>query len=101
MPYSHSWSRWGASNSYNHQRLPPRRGVFDKLLNDLDRQGFEVIGFADDLVITVRSNNDSILSERIGWCKQSGLSINPAKTIGIPFTRRRKLCLKNPVVGGV
>jgi retron-type reverse transcriptase len=35
--------------------------VIDKLLNDLDRQGFEVIGFADDLVITVRGNNDSIL----------------------------------------
>jgi retron-type reverse transcriptase len=27
--------------------------VIDKLLNDLDRQGFEVIGIADDLVITV------------------------------------------------
>jgi Reverse transcriptase (RNA-dependent DNA polymerase) len=51
--------------------------VIDELLNDLDRQGYEVIGFADDLVITVRGNNDSILSERmqsalsyiIGWCK--------------------------------
>jgi Reverse transcriptase (RNA-dependent DNA polymerase) len=32
--------------------------VIDKLLNDLDRQGFEVIGFADDLVITVRGNNE-------------------------------------------
>jgi hypothetical protein len=47
-----------------------------------------VIGFADDLVITVRGNNDSILSERmqsalnyvIGWCKQGGPSINPAIT---------------------
>jgi hypothetical protein len=36
------------------------------------RQGFEVIGFADDLVITVRKNDDPILSERMqGWCKQS------------------------------
>jgi Reverse transcriptase (RNA-dependent DNA polymerase) len=73
--------------------------VVDELLNDLDRQGYEVIGFADDLVITVRGNNNSILSERmqnalsyiIGWCKQNGLSINPAKTIVIPFTMRRKL----------
>jgi retron-type reverse transcriptase len=39
--------------------------VIDKLLNDLDRQGFEVIGFADDLVITVRRTNSSILSERM------------------------------------
>jgi retron-type reverse transcriptase len=37
--------------------------VIDELLNDLHRQGYEVIGFADDLVITVRGNNDSILSE--------------------------------------
>jgi retron-type reverse transcriptase len=51
--------------------------VIDKLFNDLDRQGYEVFGFADDLVITVRRNNDSILSERmqsvlnyvIGWQK--------------------------------
>jgi retron-type reverse transcriptase len=39
--------------------------VIVKILNDLDRQGFEVIEFADDLVITVRGNNDSILSERM------------------------------------
>jgi retron-type reverse transcriptase len=83
--------------------------VIDKLLNNQDQQGFEVIGFADDLVITVRGNNDSIPSERmqsalnyiIGWCKQGGLSINPSKTIVIPFTRRRKLSSNNPVVSGV
>jgi Reverse transcriptase (RNA-dependent DNA polymerase) len=75
--------------------------VIDKFLNDLDRQGFAVIEIADDLVITVRGNNNSILSERIqsalnyviGWCKQDGLSINTAKTIVIPFNRRRKLSL--------
>jgi retron-type reverse transcriptase len=44
--------------------------VIDELLSVLDRPGFEVIGFADDLVITVRGNNDSILSERM----QSALS---------------------------
>jgi Reverse transcriptase (RNA-dependent DNA polymerase) len=65
-----------------------------------------VIGFADDLVITVRGTNDSermqsALNYVIGSCKQSGLSINPAKTIVVPFTKRRKLCLKNPVVSGV
>jgi Reverse transcriptase (RNA-dependent DNA polymerase) len=82
----------------------------DNLLNDLDRQGFEVIGFADVLVITLkRRNNDSILSEKmqstlnylIGLCKQGGLSINPAKTLVISFIRRSKLSLKNPVVSGV
>jgi hypothetical protein len=49
-----------------------------------------VIGFADDLVITVNGNND-----------KCGLSINLAKTIVIPFTRRSKLNLKNPGVSGV
>jgi retron-type reverse transcriptase len=42
--------------------------VIFKFLNDLDRQRFEVIGFADVLVITVRRNNrnnDSILLERM------------------------------------
>jgi retron-type reverse transcriptase len=59
--------------------LSPLLWAVDKLLNNLDRQGFEVIGFADDLVTTVRGNNDSILSERmqsplnyvIGWCKKA------------------------------
>jgi retron-type reverse transcriptase len=83
--------------------------VIDKLLNDLDRQRFELIGFAEVVVNTVRENNDSILSESmqstlnyvIGWCKQGGLSINPTKIIVIPFTKRRKLSLKNSVVSGV
>jgi hypothetical protein len=43
----------------------------------------------------------SALNYVIGWCKQGGLSINPPKTIVIPFTRRRKLSLKNPVVSSV
>jgi hypothetical protein len=43
----------------------------------------------------------SALNYNIGWCKQSGLSISPAKTIVILFTRRRKLSLKNPVGSGV
>jgi hypothetical protein len=66
-----------------------------------------VIGFA--VVITVKGNYDSILLKRmqsalnyvIGWCQQGGLSIKTAKTIVIPFTRRRKLSLKNTVVSGV
>jgi hypothetical protein len=39
--------------------------VIDKLLTDLDTQGYEVFGFVDDTVIMVRSNVDSVLSMRV------------------------------------
>jgi hypothetical protein len=38
--------------------MVPTTTTLVKLLNDLDRQGF-----SDDLLITVRENNDSILSK--------------------------------------
>jgi hypothetical protein len=39
--------------------------VIDKLLIDLDSQGYEVFGFLDETVIMVRGNVDSVLSMRI------------------------------------
>jgi hypothetical protein len=47
----------------------------------------------------VRGRVDSVFSERLQsalnyateWCKDANLSINPKKTIDVPFTRRRKL----------
>jgi hypothetical protein len=44
--------------------------VIDKLFKDLDRQGFEMIGFSNDLVIMERGNNDPVLS----WMVQTGRS---------------------------
>jgi Reverse transcriptase (RNA-dependent DNA polymerase) len=78
--------------------------VIDELLTELAEQGYEVIGFADDLVIMIRENDDSILSNRLQsalnhamkWCKEANLSITPMKTVAIPFTRRLKLSLKEP-----
>ena len=83
--------------------------VIDELLTELTDQGYEVIGFADDLVIMVRGYVDSILSNRLQsalnhamkWCKDANLSINPMKTVVIPFTRRRKLSLTEPRMGEV
>jgi hypothetical protein len=43
--------------------------VTTKLLTELDSQGYEVFGFADDIVLMVRGKVDSVLRER----KQAGL----------------------------
>lgn len=73
--------------------------VVDDLLTKLESQGFEVIGFADDIVIIIRGKYDDIITNRmqqalnftIAWCKLEGLGINPHKTHIIPFTKRRKI----------
>jgi Reverse transcriptase (RNA-dependent DNA polymerase) len=83
--------------------------VIDELLTELTEQGYDAIEFADDLVIMIRGNDDSILSNRLQsalnhamkWCKDANLSINPIKTVVIPFTRRLKLSLKEPRIRDV
>lgn len=75
--------------------------VVDELLTNLESQGFEIIGFADDIVIIVRGKYDSVITNRmqraldytIQWCITEGLDINPQKTHIIPFTKRRKLII--------
>lgn len=75
--------------------------VVDTLLNTLGENGFEVIGFADDVVIICRGKFDNIITERmqqalditLRWCKYEGLNINPLKTVVVPFTRKRKITL--------
>ncbi|XP_055632100.1 uncharacterized protein LOC129771961 [Toxorhynchites rutilus septentrionalis] len=73
--------------------------VVDNLLALLERIGFEIIGFADDVVIVVRGKYEHVIRYRlqyalnltITWCNDEGLSINPHKTTVVPFTRRRKM----------
>jgi hypothetical protein len=55
--------------------------VIYKLLTDFDSKGYEVFGFADDILIMVKDKVDLVL-----------LSVR--KTVGISFTRRRKQSLK-------
>jgi hypothetical protein len=82
--------------------------VMDRLLDELTAGGYEVQGYADDLVITIRGKHDGILSARMqsaltlvrNWCLAEGLNVNPNKTIVVPFTKRRKVNLISPTVNG-
>jgi len=82
--------------------------VMDKLMKILSENGFEVIGYADDLTVMVRGKDEGTLLSRLqtaltliwDWCKGEGLSINPSKTTIIPFTRKKKLRLKKPKLNG-
>lgn len=82
--------------------------VVDELLNELEKHGFEAIGFADDIVLTMgtKSNDSSLhgkktmylgIAARMNkalrivekWCEKVGLSVNPEKTKLIMFTKNR------------
>jgi Reverse transcriptase (RNA-dependent DNA polymerase) len=116
-PHCHCPTRIRSDHHKNHKGCP-QGGillpllwslVIDELLTELTEQGYEVIGFADDLVIMIRGNDDSIQSNRqqsalnhaMNWYKDASLSRNPMKTVVIPFTWRLKLSLKEPRMGNV
>lgn len=75
--------------------------VIDELLDKLHLLGYNAIGYADDLVIIVSGGNECTLSASMqqallvisNWCTKEGLSINPSKTVLVPFTKRRRLNL--------
>jgi ribonuclease HI len=83
--------------------------VIDDLLQILENQGFEVVGFADDLVIIVRGKHDETISDRMqlalnltsNWCREQKLVMNPNKTILVPFTTRLKNNLKRPSLNNI
>lgn len=94
-------------HSFNVRKDCPQGGVLspllwclvvDDLINELEHCGFEVQGYADDLVITVRGKFLHTISDRMQyalnlitrWCEGNGLSVNPVKTEMILFTRRTK-----------
>lgn len=76
--------------------------VVDELLDNLERRGFEVVGYADDVVIIVRGKFEDVIFERMqlaldhtfSWCQREQLGINPSKTTIVPFTKRRKVQLR-------
>lgn len=82
--------------------------VVDDILNKLTEQGFEVIGFADDVAIIVRGKFEHTITDLMQsalncisrWCQNEGLNINPSKTVLVPFTRRRKVTFKNITIEG-
>jgi hypothetical protein len=83
--------------------------VIDSLLWELDKLGYEVLGFADDLVVMVRGKDDKTISNRLqnalqyinNWCRGHNLCVNPTKTIIVPFTRRRKTEFHTLYIEGV
>jgi ribonuclease HI len=84
--------------------------VVDDLLVKLNSRGYYAQAYADDIVIFIREKFPGTISEIMSnalkcldeWCTGEGLSINPRKTIIIPFTRRRNLGgLVNLTLSGV
>ena len=82
--------------------------VIGELIQTLHDLGYEVQGFADDLVIMVRGKFETTITDRMqlalnttsNWCQEKGLTINPSKTTVVPFTRRKKLQLSALTIGG-
>jgi Reverse transcriptase (RNA-dependent DNA polymerase) len=76
--------------------------VIDNLLIELEQQGYEVLDFADDLVIIVRGKVDSLISDRLQfalnyatkWCKQIKqiLARQPFLVKASPFGISRHIC---------
>ena len=71
--------------------------VLDGLITVLKDQGFEITAYANDLVVMVRGKHEAALDVIWEWCLSEGLGVNPNKTVIIPFNRRRKLAIENPV----
>ena len=83
--------------------------VVDDLLVKLCGLGYEAIGYADDLAIIITGKFDltvsdimkSALREVLNWCVSEGLSINPNKTVLVPFTKRYRLDLGQISLQGI
>ncbi len=73
--------------------------VVDDLLRLITETGIHIQGYADDIVLIVQGKfidtvvdvmNNS-LRDVSTWCNKVGLKVNPAKTVVLPFTRKRNL----------
>jgi hypothetical protein len=87
-------------------RVPASRGcppllwslVVD-LLWELTDKGYYTVGYADDIAILIHGKFLSTVSECLQmalytverWCERTDLSINPDKTVIVPFTRKRAI----------
>jgi hypothetical protein len=72
--------------------------VVNNLLEDLQREGFHVYGYADDTAVvaggcfltTLRDLMEHALKMTYRWCKTEGLVVNPQKTNIMIFTKKCK-----------
>jgi hypothetical protein len=70
----------------------------DGLLGKLN-EGYYAIGYSDDTAILISGKFPQTVSELLQtalglvqqWCDRTGLSINPSKTVVVPFTKKRVL----------
>jgi hypothetical protein len=79
----------------------------DDLLWELNSNGYYTLGYADDIAILINGNFPYTVSEVLQtalctvqkWREKTSLSIDPNKTVIIPFTRKRELKgLKEPTL---
>jgi hypothetical protein len=71
--------------------------VDDDLLWELNDKGYYTVGYADYIAILIHGKFPSTVSECLHmalytvqrWCERTDLSINPDKTVIVPFTRKR------------
>jgi hypothetical protein len=72
-------------------------------LRGLDNNGYYTIGYADYIAILIKGKFLQTMPEVLHtvqqWCKRTKLSINPNKSVVIPFTWKRAIKgLKEPIL---
>jgi hypothetical protein len=75
----------------------------DDLLWELNSNGYYTVGYAilinGKFPYTVSEVLQTALCTVQKWCEKTNLSINPNKTVIVPFTRRREMKgLKQPIL---
>ncbi len=81
---------------------------FDDILKDLDKDGVNCVGFADDVALigtgididTIRSNLQRKINDLVVWGKKNGLEFNAQKTEVMIFTNKKKWTCKRVKVDG-
>ena len=71
--------------------------VVDELLARLNVEGYYAQGYADDVVILIKGTYANITAELMQralkivqrWCEETNLKVNTAKTVILPFTKRK------------
>jgi hypothetical protein len=79
--------------------------IVNDLLEELQREGFHVYGYADDIAIAVGGRFLSTLRYLMEyalkiinrWCKTKGLMVNPQKTNIMIFTKKYKPEISEPL----
>jgi hypothetical protein len=81
--------------------------VVDDLLWGLNNNGYYTVGYADDIAILINGKFPQTVSEVLQtalctvqqWCERTKSSIDPNKTVVMPFTRKRNIKgLREPIL---